>query len=346
MRAAVLEQFGGPLVMKQVEEPSMGPYEALIRVRNCGVCGSDLKIKSGKAGGPLPMIMGHEIAGEVVEVGQEVGDFQAGDRVVVNFYVTCGSCRCCRLGRTTLCPRVLHKGWDAPGGYAEYTSAPAVNLCKVPDHVPLEQACILGDAVVTSYHAVTKRADIHPGSTVALVGTGGVGLHSLQIAKLAGAWTIAIDINEDRLDLARKLGADAVVDARKGDFDREVRRLTGGEGVDVVIEFVAGAPPYRWRGGGRGHRVRGRRRDDGGQPSLPPKGRTAGVRCEHPWTAHEPLPPRSDGRRTRDRRLPSWQHSRASRDCEPGGSRPRPAHRRPDFPPRGGGGVPSAAPGG
>ena len=241
MRAAVLEQFGGPLVMKQVEEPSMGPYEALIRVRNCGVCGSDLKIKSGEAGGPLPMIMGHEIAGEVVEVGQEVGDFQAGDRVVVNFYVTCGSCRCCRLGRTTLCPRVLHKGWDAPGGYAEYTSAPAVNLCKVPDHVPLEQACILGDAVVTSYHAVTKRADIHPGSTVALVGTGGVGLHSLQIAKLAGAWTIAIDINEDRLDLARKLGADAVVDARKGDFDREVRRLTGGEGVDVVIEFVAGA---------------------------------------------------------------------------------------------------------
>ena len=241
MRAAVLEQFGGPLVLKQVEEPSMGPYEALIRVRNCGVCGSDLKIKSGKAGGPLPMIMGHEIAGEVVDVGQEVEGFEAGDRVVVNFYITCGSCRCCRLGRTTLCPRVLHKGWDAPGGYAEYTSAPAVNLCKVPNNVPLEQACILGDAVVTSYHAVTKRANIHPGSTVALVGTGGVGLHSLQIAKLAGAWTIAIDINEQRLDLAHKLGADAIVDARKGDFDKEVRRLTGGEGVDVVIEFVASA---------------------------------------------------------------------------------------------------------
>ena len=241
MRAAVLEEFGRPLVMKQVEEPIMGPYEALIKVRNCGVCASDLKLKSGKAGGPLPMIMGHEIAGEVVEVGQEVEDFQAGDRVVVNFYITCGRCRCCRLGRTTLCPRVLHKGWDAPGGYAEYTSAPAVNLCKVPDHVPLEQACILGDAVVTSYHVVTKRADIHPGSTVALVGTGGVGLHALQIAKLAGAWTIAIDINEERLELARKLGADAIVDARKGDFDREVRRLTDGEGVDVVMEFVASA---------------------------------------------------------------------------------------------------------
>ena len=242
MRAAVLEKFGHPLVIKQVEEPRIGPYEALVRVRNCGVCGTDLKLKAGKlGGGPLPLIMGHEIAGEVVEVGQEVEDFRSGDRVVINFYITCGRCRCCRIGKTTLCERALHKGVDVDGGYAEYTKAPAVNLCKVPDHIPLEQACILGDAVVTSYHAVTKRADIHPGSTVALMGTGGVGLHSLQMAKLAGAWTIAVDINEDRLALAQKLGADAIVDARKGDFDQEVRRLTDGEGVDVVMEFVASA---------------------------------------------------------------------------------------------------------
>ena len=242
MRAVVLEEFGKPLVLKEVDEPKILPYEALVRVRDCGVCGTDLKIKLGKlGGGPLPMIMGHEAAGEVVEVGQEVKDFRPGDRVVVNFYITCGRCRYCNQGRDTMCDRVRQHGFHVDGGYAEYMKTPAVNLVKVPDHVPLEQACILGDAIATSYHAITKRADIHPGTTVALIGTGGVGLHSLQIAKLAGAWTIAVDINDDRLALAKSLGADATVDAREGDFHKEVRRLTDGEGVDVVIEFAANA---------------------------------------------------------------------------------------------------------
>jgi len=111
----------------------------------------------------------------------------------------------------------------------------------VPDHVPLERACILADAVATSYHAVTKRAQVRPGKTVALVGVGGVGLHALQMAKLAGGWVIAVDVNEARLDLAQKFGADAVVDARQSPFDQAVRQLTGGQGVDVVIEFVANA---------------------------------------------------------------------------------------------------------
>jgi len=240
MRAAVLEEFGSPLIVKQVEVPSIGLHEALVRVRYCGVCGTDLKIKAGKSGpAPLPMIMGHEAAGEVVEVGQEVVDFRPGDRVVANFYITCGRCRYCRQGRDTLCDHVRQHGFNTDGGYAEYMKTPAANLCKVPDHVFLEQACILADAVSTSYHAVTKRASIRPGMTVALVGTGGVGLHALQMAKLAGGWTIAVDINEDRLDLARKLGVDAIVDAREGDFHEQVRRLTDGEGVDVVMEFVA-----------------------------------------------------------------------------------------------------------
>ena len=240
MRAAVLEEFGSPLTVKQVEVPVIGPHEALVQVRNCGVCGTDLKIKAGKAGpAPLPMIMGHEAAGEVVQVGQEVVDFGPGDRVVANFYITCGQCRFCRQGRDTLCDRVKQHGFNTDGGYAEYMKTPAINLCKVPDHVPLEQACILADAVSTAYHAVTKRAFVHPGTTVALIGTGGVGLHALQMAKLAGGWTIAIDINEERLSLARELGADATVDAREGPFHEQVRRLTGEEGVDVVIELVA-----------------------------------------------------------------------------------------------------------
>lgn len=130
--------------------------------------------------------------------------------------------------------RVQHR-W----GIRRNLKTPAGNLCKVPDHVPLERACILGDAVATSYHAVTKRAHIRPGTTVALIGVGGVGLHALQMARMAGGWVIAVDVNEARLELARTLGADAVVDARRGPFHEAVRRLTDGQGVDVVLEFVA-----------------------------------------------------------------------------------------------------------
>ena len=240
MRAAVLEQFGKPLMVKEVDVPAVGPGEVLIRVRYCGVCGTDLKIKAGKSGpASLPMIMGHEAAGEVAEVGAGVTDFAPGDRVVANFYITCGRCRYCRQGRDTLCDAVRQHGFNTDGGYAEFMKTPVANLCTVPDHVPLDQACILADAVATSYHAVTKRADVGPGSTVALVGTGGVGLHALQMARLAGAWTVAVDINEDRLDLARKLGTDATIDAREGDFHQQIRSLTGGDGVDTVFEFVA-----------------------------------------------------------------------------------------------------------
>lgn len=240
MRALVLEEFGGPFIMKDVAIPAIGPHEALVRVRNVGICGTDVKIRAGRMGlGVLPLIMGHEIAGEVAGVGREVRGVEPGDRVTVNFYVTCGRCQFCRVGRDTLCTEVRQHGFSIDGGFAEYLKTPTGNLCKVPDHVLLERACILGDAVATSYHAVTKRAHIRPGTTVALIGVGGVGLHALQMARMAGGWVIAVDVNEARLELARTLGADAVVDARRGPFHEAVRRLTDGQGVDVVLEFVA-----------------------------------------------------------------------------------------------------------
>jgi len=242
MRALVLEQFNGPFVAKDVPTPALAPHEALVRVRNVGVCGTDVKIRANRMGlGVIPLIMGHEIAGEVAEVGREVRGFAPGDRVVVNFYVTCGRCPACRVGRDTLCSEVRQHGFSIDGGFAEYVKTPGVNLCKVPDHVSLEAACILGDTVATSYHAITKRAQVRPGTTLALIGVGGVGLHALQMAKLAGGWVIAVDVNDARLDLARKLGADAVVDARTGPFHEAVRKLTDGLGVDVVLEFVANA---------------------------------------------------------------------------------------------------------
>ena len=240
MRALVLEEFGGPFIRQDVPTPTISSNEALVRVRNVGICGTDLKIRAGRMGlDVLPLIMGHEIAGEVAEVGPEVHGFSPGDRVVVNFYVTCGMCEYCREGRDTLCPNTRQHGFSRDGGFADYVKTPGVNLCKVPDHVPLEQACILGDAVATSFHAVIKRAQVRPGQTVALVGVGGVGLHALQMARLAGAWVVAIDVNEARLDLARKLGADAVINAGQGPFHEAVRQLTDGKGVDVVMEFVS-----------------------------------------------------------------------------------------------------------
>ena len=240
MRALVLEKFGGPFVPKDVPTPAIAPHEALVRVRNVGVCGTDVKIRADRMGlGVIPLIMGHEIAGEVAEVGREVRGVAPGDRVVVNFYITCGRCQFCRVGRDTLCPEVRQHGFTIDGGFAEYLKTPGINLCKVPDHVSLEGACILGDAVATAYHAITKRAQVRPGTTLALIGVGGVGLHALQMAKMAGGWVIAVDVNDARLELARTLGADAVVDARSGLFHVAVRALTGGEGVDVVLEFVA-----------------------------------------------------------------------------------------------------------
>ena len=217
MRALVLEKFGGPFVTKDVPTPTIARHEALVRVRNVGVCGTDVKIRADRMGlGVIPLIMGHEIAGEVAQVGSEVRGFAPGDPGVVNFYVTCGRCQFCRVGRDTLCPEVRQHGFSIDGGFADYLKTPGVNLCKVPDHVSLEAACILGDAVATAYHAITKRAQVRPGTTVALIGVGGVGLHALQMARLAGGWVIAVDVSDARLALARTLGADTVVDARSG----------------------------------------------------------------------------------------------------------------------------------
>jgi propanol-preferring alcohol dehydrogenase len=211
-----------------------------VRVRYVGICGTDLKIRAGRMGlDVLPLIMGHEVAGEVAEVGSGVQGVEPGDRVTVHFYVTCGRCQFCRVGRDTLCVDVRQHGFSLAGGFAEYMKTPALNLCQVPEQVPLERACILADAVATSYHAVTRRAQVRPGQTVALVGVGGVGLHALQMAKLAGGWVIAVDVNASRLELAQTLGADALVDARQGPFDQAVRQLTKDQGVDVVLEFVA-----------------------------------------------------------------------------------------------------------
>ena len=241
MHALVLEEFNGPFIPKEVATPRISSHEALVRVRNVGVCGTDLKIRAGRMGlNVLPLIMGDEVAGEVAEVGSEVRGVAPGDRVTVNFYVTCGHCQFCREGRDTLVPgRPPTRLQPGRGGrrVCENSWSQFVSRCQTMCHwnAPVSSPMRWRQ----SYHAVTKRAQVRPGKTVALVGGWRCRVACPADGQTGWGWVIAVDVNEARLDLAQKFGADAVVDARQGPFDQAIRQLTDGQGVDVVMEFVA-----------------------------------------------------------------------------------------------------------
>lgn len=222
----------------EVPVPRPGPGEVVVRVLACGVCASDLHVVAGVTpAGELPQVLGHEAAGDVAAVGEGVQDWLVGDRVLVLPAWPCGRCQYCLGGRENLCRNLAVPGVDVDGAQAEYTRADARVLTHVPRSVPVEQAAILVDAVATPYHAL-KRAGVTQGSTVAIVGLGGLGMHAVQLARLAGAATvIGVDVDEVNLQRAVDWGADAVVDASDGKPARRVRELTEG-GVEKAIEFV------------------------------------------------------------------------------------------------------------
>ncbi len=246
MKALVLEETGGPLVLKDVPVPQPGPGEALVRVRACGVGLTLAWNRAGRGLGrgdyapKLPRIIGHEIAGEVVEVGPDAHGFGPGDRVNVYFYLTCGNCRWCNVGREDLCDN--HRGYvgqEIDGGLAEYVSLPVRNLCRIPDDLGYVEAAITADAVATPVHVLQARAHVRASETVLVLGAGGgVGIHMVQMAKLLGARVIGVDITAEKTSLATEMGADDVVTAPEGGFADEVRELTAGRGADVVVELV------------------------------------------------------------------------------------------------------------
>jgi propanol-preferring alcohol dehydrogenase len=241
LKAARLHEYKKPLILDEVPIPKIGPKEALVKINACGVCHTDISLIDGDARN-LPLTLGHEPSGDVVEVGRDVDQIKAGDRVVASFYLTCGECYYCRIGRETLCTSLVgHLGFNYDGGYAEYLKSPARSLVPLPKEVPYDVGGICGDAVATSYHAVTKRAKVHAGSNVIVHGAGGLGLSTIQFAKLVGARVIAVDIRDEKLDFARKMGADEVIDSSKKSAVEEVKRLTDGEGADYIFEFVGGA---------------------------------------------------------------------------------------------------------
>ncbi len=242
MKALVVNEFGSPMVLQDVPVPKPGPEDVLLRVKACAVDQLDLTIRDGKfaAAKKLPIILGHEIAGVVEQVGADVKSFSVGDRVTSTLYLTCGKCRYCLSGRETICADFKgYVGIHTPGAYAEFTSIPEVNLVRLPESVSFPHGSVLANAIGTPYHALTKRARLQPGERILITGAaGGVGAHAIQLARMMGAFVMAVDVGEDKLSLARELGADAVFDAAKGDFSPAVMDWTHGEGVEVVLELV------------------------------------------------------------------------------------------------------------
>jgi propanol-preferring alcohol dehydrogenase len=242
MKAMVLHGMGQPLRLEEVPVPKIGPTDVLVRVRACGIGLTvvNLIATPGRVTS-YPRIPGHEIAGDVVEVGAAVRNVKAGQRVTNHFYITCGQCRQCRAGRETLCLNQRGNiGSATDGGYAEYVALPERNTVAIPDGVAYVDAAVASDAIATPYHACHKEARLGPGDSVLVIGAGGgVGIHMVQMARLCGARVLAADIGDDKLALAKKMGADDVIDARNSKLAEEVKALTQGQGVDAVIDIVA-----------------------------------------------------------------------------------------------------------
>jgi 2-desacetyl-2-hydroxyethyl bacteriochlorophyllide A dehydrogenase len=247
MRAVAFSRFGGPEVLtcEEVPPPAPAADQMLLRVAGCGVCGHDLLNRAGHfPHTPMPCVMGHEIAGTVVQAGPLVTRFREGDRVAVIQRIPCGACPLCRAGRENVCtsgPGFYGEGLS--GGYGAFVVASERNAVRVPDGVPLHVAAVLSCAIGTGYHAL-RRAALRLGDTVLVTGaSGGVGIHTLRLARLMGLRAIAVSTSAGKAERLHAAGAAEVVVSPGLDFHRDVRALTGGTGVDAVIE-IAGAPAF------------------------------------------------------------------------------------------------------
>lgn len=261
MKAAVMQDGGERLEIRDLELAPPGPGEALVRMAASGVCHSDLHVIEGLLPVPLPAVLGHEGAGVVEAVGAGVTRVRPGDHVVLSWMPSCGKCFYCGIGRPDMCDEAfsIQLRGSLPGGgirlrdggeevyhflgtscFAERAVVPERGLVPIRKDVPLDRAALVGCAVTTGYGAVVHTADIPPGASVAVVGAGGVGLSVIQTAKLRGARQIvAIDRGAEKLDLARRFGATDVVDvSRRDDLVTPVLDLTEGRGVDYSFEVV------------------------------------------------------------------------------------------------------------
>jgi L-iditol 2-dehydrogenase len=242
MKALVLKEYHR-LVVEQTPEPVAANDEVLIRVKACGICGSDVHGIDGSTGRRRPpLIMGHEAAGVIEACGRTVSGWKPGDRVTFDSTIFCGACPHCRRGEVNLCDsrRVLGVScaeYRQDGAFAELVAVPARVLYRLPDDLAFEEAALVESLSIAMHGAGRLRASL--GDSAVVVGAGTIGLLVIQVLKARGCFPVAAaDVAGERLELARRFGADATIDTRSADAAADVRRLTGGRGADAVVEAV------------------------------------------------------------------------------------------------------------
>jgi NADPH:quinone reductase-like Zn-dependent oxidoreductase len=245
VKAAYFKEHGGSdkILYGDYRDPAPGPGEALVRVRACALNQVDMLLLDGRFPPPegLPHVNGCEVAGTIAGLGPGVSGLASGQRVIVFPGLSCGTCEFCLRGERTLCLRYGYIGAHKDGGYAELVRVPAASCLALADALGFEGAAALPLAFLTSWHALLAKAEIKPGQTVLVHAAGsGVGSAAIQIARLAGARVMTTVGSDDKIEFARGLGAEHVVNYRRQDFVEEAKRWTGKRGVDVVVEHIGG----------------------------------------------------------------------------------------------------------
>ena len=241
MTAARLHQAKAPLTIEEIDTPRPGPGEALIEMKACGICATDVHtaLEGTVPTAYTPITLGHEPSGVISRLGEGVKGWQEGDRVAVYPQVTCGTCPQCREGRDGICVNTRVLGMHREGAFADYLVIPVKNLVRIPGNVSFVEAAIMTDAVATPFHAVTRRGRVKPGETVAVFGCGGLGMNAILACRLSGAANIvAVDTSDFALKRALKVGADVAVKVVDEKTYKGVAKANGGRGVDVAFEFV------------------------------------------------------------------------------------------------------------
>ena len=247
MHALVKARAAVGIDLQDIAKPSPGPNDVLIRVKRSAICGTDMHIYNWDAWAqktiPVPMAVGHEYCGEVVEVGSEVSGFKAGDRVSGEGHITCGHCRNCRAGRRHLCRNTVGVGVNRPGAFAEYVVIPAFNAFKLPAAIDDEIAAIL-DPLGNAVHTALSFDVV--GEDVLITGAGPIGIMAVAIVRFIGARNVVItDVNDYRLDLARKMGATLALNVTRDKLEDAMKQLGMQEGFDVGLEMSGNAAALR-----------------------------------------------------------------------------------------------------
>jgi len=249
MKALLLTDYMR-LELRDMALPAIGPREVLIRVRSCGICGSDVHGIDGSTGRRIPpLVMGHEAAGVIEQAGADAGEWKPGDRVTFDSTISCGECAFCRAGQINLCDNRQVLGvscgdYRRHGAFAEYVAVPARILYRLPDSLSFDHAAMI-EAVSVAVHAVSLTP-IHPGDTAVVIGCGMIGQLTIQAAKAAGfATVIGVDVDDARLTVARRAGADETLNSKTCDAPAEIRARTNGRGADAALEAVGMTAPIQ-----------------------------------------------------------------------------------------------------